>query len=56
MPFTVRKGRVGFNGELLASMSLTDAYKAFPKQRKDVVKDAHEEAVAIKKAIDAKSK
>lgn len=49
--FTIRKGRRGFNGNLLASMPLSEAYKAFAKVPKEVVKEAHEEAVKISKEL-----
>jgi hypothetical protein len=40
----IQIGKVGFNVEILVSITLEDAYKLFPKLPKLVVKEAHKRA------------
>ncbi len=48
-PATVRRGRFGMNAETLAGMTAAQAVKAFKKVPEHLVKDAHAEAVKMKK-------
>lgn len=53
---TVLRGRYGFNAEVLGNMTIKEAIKAFANIPEAVVKDAHGEAVKLKKAADKKAK
>ena len=52
----VNNGRTGFNVDYLASMSLKDAQAAFKKHDPKLVKEAHAQAVKIKKENDKAAK
>lgn len=48
-PKTVRKGRYGMNADTLASMKQSEAVKFYGKVPAHLVKEAHAEAVQMKK-------
>jgi len=53
--FTVKRGRHGFDGNSLAEMSIKDATAHFKHIDARIVKDAHAEAVKVKKENDKKA-
>ena len=54
--FAIRRGRYGFNGNVLAGMNLKEAQAYFKSVDPRLVKDAHAEAVKIQKENDKDSK
>lgn len=57
-PFTVKRGRHGWNGDDLAAMTLKEAQAKFENIDRRLIKEAHTEAVKRKKENEkaAKSK